>query len=89
MARDFYLPDLIVDTWCSVKLYGCACKEATGATLRRVYAALRATGWIGMLLLSLSLHVPMMSYDVLEYLCSGGMDVAVTLGVFQLAESTV
>ncbi|OWY93628.1 hypothetical protein PHMEG_00036905, partial [Phytophthora megakarya] len=39
-----YLPDLIADTWCSVKLYCCTWKEATGATLRRVYAALRAIG---------------------------------------------
>ncbi|OWZ05221.1 hypothetical protein PHMEG_00022731 [Phytophthora megakarya] len=79
-----YLPDLIADTWCSAKLYCCAWKEATGATLRRVYAALRATGWFGMLLLSLFLHVPMMLYDVLEYLCCGGMGVAVTLGVLNL-----
>ncbi|OWZ16122.1 hypothetical protein PHMEG_00010129 [Phytophthora megakarya] len=37
-----------------------------------------------MLLLSLSLHVPMMLYDVLGYLCCGGISVAVTLGVFNL-----
>ncbi|OWY99910.1 hypothetical protein PHMEG_00029009 [Phytophthora megakarya] len=73
-----YLPDLIADTYCSMKNYYSASWDATKATAERAYAAGHALCWF-VLLLSITLHEPVVVYDVLEYVCCTSLGLMVML----------
>ncbi|OWZ00205.1 hypothetical protein PHMEG_00028660 [Phytophthora megakarya] len=79
-----YLPHLISDTFHSVANYCRAWWEATDSTCKRVYSAMLAVWWFWMLILSASVYGPMALYDVLEYLCCGGLGVVAMLAVLNM-----
>ncbi|OWZ11333.1 hypothetical protein PHMEG_00015664 [Phytophthora megakarya] len=60
-----YLPDLVADTYRSTTNYYHASWDATGATTKRFGAVVYAVCWFVMLLLSVTLYLPMWTYDFL------------------------
>ncbi|KAE9136886.1 hypothetical protein PF010_g1512 [Phytophthora fragariae] len=77
-----YGPELLVRSARSIGRYGRAAGEACLLIGQRVFAILHGVGWLLLLLLSLTIHIPMALYDLLEFsLCGtvGGVAVVVVL----------
>ncbi|KAE9176744.1 hypothetical protein PF004_g25977, partial [Phytophthora fragariae] len=70
-----YGPELLVRSARSIGRYGRAAGEACLLTGRRVFAILHGVGWLLLLLLSLTIHIPMALYDLLEFSLCGTVGV--------------
>jgi hypothetical protein len=74
-----YVPDLLLKTSASVGNYARANVGAAAFVWKRVCGAIAVVCWSLLLLLSLLVHIPLAFYDVLEYVCCGGVGVSVAV----------
>ncbi|POM74057.1 Hypothetical protein PHPALM_9036, partial [Phytophthora palmivora] len=76
-----YGPDLVLETCASVERYCVAWKEGCANAWRRVYGGVQGLCWAAIVTLSMIIHVPMLLFDVLEFVLCGAKGVVVALVV--------